>query len=293
MFSVEVSTFQLRRACLLFIVSTWVVAAPAVAQVPGAPAQAGAPPSADEIVSKCENKYAGDDQWTTLTVVNRNKDGNERKAIYKRVVKNFSDDADAVLQKMILVTEFPPSERDFAFMRVEYTPDAGKVPEQWLYAPDSKVLRRVAERDPTLSFLGSTLTLGDITQRAVSQDQHRLLGIDRSFAGEAWLIESVPKQPDPQYSKRVSRFTKTPHGDGCLKEQVVYYDRKGIKLKTQDIKWQQVSGAWLWSHVEVRNTQDQRVSVFDITEVRINTRIEASLFTDRTLKRGLKGLPKR
>lgn len=268
------------------------VGMPAWAQAPST-GGAGPVPTADEIVRQCDNKYAGDDQWTTLTVINRNKDGAERKAVYQRLVKNYTGREGAVLQKMILVTEYPPSERDFAFMRVEYRPDADKVPEQWLYAPDSKALRRVAERDPTLSFLGSTLTLGDITQRGADQDNHRLLGVDRSFSGEAWLIESVPKTLDPQYSKRISRFTKTPNWEGCVKEQVVYFDRKGIKLKVQDIKWQQVNGAWLWSHVEVVNTQDQRASVFDIADVQINTKIEDSLFADRTLKRGLKGLPKR
>lgn len=289
MFPVETFTTSMLRASVLL--SVW-VATPVLAQLPSASVQPTVP-SADEIVQKCDTKYAGDDQWTTMTVVNRNKDGAERKAVYKRMVKNYAGQAGLVSQKMILVTEFPPSERDFAFMRVEYLPDADKVPEQWLYAPDSKALRRVAERDPTLSFLGSTLTLGDITQRAADHDTHRLIGVDRSFSGEAWLIESVPKKADPQYSKRISRFTKTPSWDTCVKEQVVYYDRKGIKLKVQDIKWQQVDGAWLWSHVDVVNTQDQRASVFDITDVRINTQLEEGLFTDRTLKRGLKGLPKR
>lgn len=290
MFAVQFPMIPIRHGALFVAMS---MAVPAMAQVPAPPAAEVAGPSADEIVSQCDSKYAGDDQWTTLTVVNRNKDGDERKAIYKRVVKNYAANAEAVAQKMILVTEFPPSERDFAFMRIEYHPTAGKVPEQWLYAPDSKALRRVAERDPTLSFLGSTLTLGDITQRTPDQDQHRLVGIERSIRGEAWLIESVPKQADLQYSKRVSRFIKAPTWDGCVKDRVVYYDRKGIQLKTQEIKWQQVNNAWLWSHVEVVNTQDQRASVFDIGDVQINTRIDEGLFSDRTLKRGLKGLPKR
>lgn len=290
MFAAQSPITRIGHAFLL--VSMW-IATPTIAEVPTAPAPDAAGPTPEEIVSHCDNKYAGDDQWTTLTVVNRNKDGDERKAVYKRVVKNYATNAEAVAQKMILVTEFPPSERDFAFMRVEYQPTAAKVPEQWLYAPDSKALRRVAERDPTLSFLGSTLTLGDITQRTADQDRHRLLGIERSLRGEAWLIESVPKQADPQYSKRVSRFIKAPNWDGCVKDRVVYYDRKGIQLKTQEIKWQQVDKAWLWSHVEVVNTQDQRSSVFDINDVQINTQIEEALFSDRTLKRGLKGLPKR
>jgi hypothetical protein len=253
----------------------------------------GQPPSGEEVLRHCDNKPSGQDQWTTLTVINRNPGGEEKKYVYRRLVKNYEQAADQVIQKMLLVTEFPPDGRDTTFMRWEYIPGSDKVPEQWLYAPQSAIVKRIAERDPTLSFLGSTLTLGDMTLRTVEQDTHTVLGVERTLAGEVWLVESVPKSPDPQYSKRITRYLNTPAKGECMKVGIVYYDTKGLQLKTQDIAWQQVNGAWLWSHVEVKNLQTQHVSTFDISDAKVNTGIGDELFSERTLKRGLKAVPKR
>lgn len=250
-----------------------------------AAASATGPVSADEIVRNCENKYAGNDQKSRLTIVNRNKDGSERKNVYVRFLKNYEPNGE-VMQKMLLTSEFPPEAKGLTFMRWEYGLTTGKVPEQWLYTPSLRNVRRVSIRDPSESFLGTTLTLGDIAYRAAEQDQHSLLGIERNIDGEFYVVESVPKEPASLYSKVVNYYTKAASWDQCVKVHAIFFDTKGIQLKKQNLHWQQVANAWVWSHVEVENTQNQQVSTFELSDVEINPGLSDELFTERSLRKG-------
>ena len=249
------------------------------------PPPAPPPPSADDIIAHCENKYAGNDQTTRLSITNRNKDGSERQTVYLRHLKNYAADS-AVLQKMLLLTELPRDAKGTTFMRWEYPRAAQKLPEQWLYAPQNRILRRVSVKDPGESFLGTTLTLGDIAIRWPDQDQHKLLGIERSYAGELYVVESVPREEGALYSRVVNFYAKTPTWDDCVKVQAVFYDPRGIQQKTQKLQWQRINNAWIWSHVEVLNTQNEQVSIFDVTDVQVNPGLNEELFTERNLKRG-------
>lgn len=250
-----------------------------------AEAPPAAPVSADEIVRNCENKYAGNDQKSRLTIVNRNKDGSERKNIYVRFLKNYEPNGE-VMQKMLLTSEFPPEAKGLTFMRWEYGLTTGKVPEQWLYTPSLRHVRRVSIRDPSESFLGTTLTLGDIAYRAADQGQHNLLGVERNIDGEFYVVESMPKEQGSLYSKVVNYYTKTANWDQCVKVHAIFFDTKGIQLKKQNLRWQQVGNAWVWSHVEVENTQNQQVSTFELTDVEINPGLSEELFTERNLRKG-------
>jgi hypothetical protein len=125
----------------------------------------------------------------------------------------------------------------------------------------------------------------------VNEDEHRLLGIDQVGALQFYVVESIPKEKNPLYSKRIEWFTKTPSWDTCAKVKVEYYDRKGNLLKKQFTKWQRVNGAWLWDTLIVKNVQTQHTSVFKNTDVKINTGVPADIFTERTLRLGANSIP--
>ncbi len=250
-----------------------------------------APLTGDDIVGKCGTKYQGEDQQSTFTVILIDKDKNEKKHVYLRIWKDFKG-KDNILNKMLLFTRFPPDAKGVAFMRWAYVPSMDKNADQWVYLPELRKIRRVSIRDPGDSFLGSDLTHEDITPRSVDQDTHRLLGIDDHLGAEQfYVVESIPKESNPLYSKRIEWFTKTPTWDDCAKVRVDYYDRKGNLLKRQFTKWQRVNGAWLWDTLIVKNVQTQHTSVFKNTDVKINTGVPADIFTERTLRLGANSIP--
>lgn len=244
-----------------------------------------AQPTARDIVQQCDFKYPGDDQTTRLTILLRDKDGNEKRNVYARMWKDYRGEDD-VADKMVLFTEFPPDAKGAGFMRWGYTPASGKNAEQWIYLPTLKRMRRVSVRDPGESFLGSDLTHFDIGGREFEADEHKLLRAEEAHGKKGYVVESTPREASNSlYSKVVSTFVDT--GDGnCVKTGIQYFDLRGNLLKEQAIRWQQVDGAWVWDEVNVRNVQNGHSSVFQVSDVKINTGLKDNVFTERNLTKG-------
>jgi len=244
-------------------------------------------PSGREIVEHCDQKYPGDDQQSQLSITLKDKAGNERKTVYLRLWKDKKGEAQ-IMDKMALFTIYPPDAKGAAFMRWAYTKDADKNAEQWIYLPVLRKIRRVSVRDLGDSFLGSDLTYGDISYRGVDEDNHKLIRIDKSQDGrEFFVVESTPKEKQPQYSKRISWYQRAADWDQCVKVRVDYYDPKGAFLKRQHIKWKKVGPAWVWDKVLVQNGQTFHSSFFEVSKVKINKGIDEDWYTERRLRLGL------
>lgn len=242
-------------------------------------------PAARDIVQQCDFKYPGDDQTTRLTIVLRDKDGNEKRNVYSRMWKDYRGE-DEIADKMVLFTEFPPDAKGAGFMRWGYTPASGKNAEQWIYLPVLKRMRRVSVRDPGESFLGSDLTHFDIGGRELDADEHKLLKAEEADGRKGYVIESTPRETSKSlYSKVVSTFVDAGEGN-CVKTGMQYFDPRGNLLKEQTMSWQQVDGAWVWNEVNVRNVQNGHSSVFQVGDVKINTGLKDNVFTERNLTKG-------
>ena len=267
--------FQIVRFLLTLVI--------AAGMTPLSAAPAAGAPTGKEIFERCNSKYPGEDQQSTLTIILRDKDGNERKNVYHRLWKDYKG-VEGVVDKMVLYTEFPPDAEGAAFMRWAYTTASDKNADQWIYLPVLKKIRRVAIRDPGDSFLGSDLTYADISARDINADEHKLTRVIKRGDKEFYGVESTPRSGERSlYSKTMSWFEKGQDWSGCVKRQVDYYDNKGVPLKQQIIKWQQVENAWVWSEVLVKNLQTSHSSLFRITDVKINVGLHDDAFTERAL----------
>ena len=243
-------------------------------------------PTGKEIFERCNFKYPGDDQQSTLTIILSDSGGNEKKNVYHRLWKDYKG-VDGVVDKMVLYTQFPPDAEGAAFMRWAYTAASDKNADQWIYLPVLKKIRRVTIRDPGDSFLGSDLTYADISGRNVEADQHKLTQTLRRGNQDIYAVESVPvNKSNALYSKTVSWFVKDKDWKSCTKRQEDFYDKKGEPLKREVIKWQQVKNAWVWSEVLVKNVQTGHSSIFRVTDVKINLGLHDDMFSERALSLG-------
>jgi len=128
---------------------------------------------AKTLLSQCHYSGGAYDQRSIMTVLNRNKEGLEKKSEYLRLLRYYGTDA-KIREKMLLLTEYPPDAKGIAFLRWEYALSTEREVDQWLYMPSRKVLRRISARNDSDSFLGSVLTLGDIKVRSFGADRHRI-----------------------------------------------------------------------------------------------------------------------
>ncbi len=253
----------------------------------GAQASSQVYTDAKKLLSQCHYSGAAYDQRSIMTVLNRNKEGLEKKSVYLRLLRYYGTSAN-IKEKMLLLTEYPPDVRGVAFLRWEYALSTGNEVDQWLYMPSRKVLRKISARNDNDSFLGSVLTLGDIKERLFSADWHKITETQEFKEGAIYTLESIPKNDDGLYSKLVKQYRQNFSTGMCELEKIFYYDQKQQLLKKQSLTWQYVAGVPVWKQVEIRNVQSKQNSVFKIEKTKMNVGIKNSVFSKRTMRRGLK-----
>lgn len=236
------------------------------------------------IATQCADRTVQEDLTAKMTIINRHRNGAEKKNVYKRYVKN-GQGQDQIYEKMLLVSEYPPEAAGMAFLRWEYLPTESKYPDQWLYSPSLRKVRKISVRDNQERFLGSTLTLGDIGVRSYQRDKHTLLKAEKRGKVYLFHMQSIPKKKDDGYSKRLVSYIMDEGWESCRIARIDYYDLKGRILKTQKNQWQKIDDTLVWKHVEVENLQTQEASIFELDNVKVNVGLEDKLFTKRTLKR--------
>lgn len=241
--------------------------------------------SGTELYQRCAEKNPGDDQQGRFTVILRDPQGRVRRSEYLRFWKDY-DGQDDIADKMLLFTVFPPDARGAAFMRIAYTAASERPVDQWIYLPLLKKIRRVTIRNPADRFLNSELTYADVTERGIDEDTHRYLGVRTVQDIDFHVVESIPREEDPLYGKRVFWFTKTDVPEECVTARIDYYDTSGDLLKDQFIKWQRIGDAWMWEQVLVRNSRSGSASIFRLSNMQVDIGLPDDLFSARSLQRG-------
>ncbi len=245
----------------------------------GAVAAKAAEPSATEIVQHCYYKYAGDDQRSRLRITLNDPAGKKISTQFTRLWKDYKGQ-DGLVDKTILYMTYPPDSRGLNFMRWSYISE-GKVPDQWVYLPETRMARRISQRDPENMDWGYTDE--DLRIRALDEDVHRYLGATSQENQQYYLVESTPKG-NSSYSRRVSWFSKTPDWEDCVESRVDYYNKQGTLIKKQTVRWQKIKNAWLWKTAVAQNMLSNATVVYDMEQVEINVGLKDDDFNQRTLR---------
>lgn len=251
-----------------------------------ASAEEAAPPkglSGEEIVQKSRDLiYRIQDQKNSVTLTLTEKDGSSKKIVASRSWRNYRGQG-GFDSKTLLVTEFPPDSRGISFLIWDYS-EQNKLDDLWLYLPALRIVRRISVRDQNDAFLGSDLTFGDMGQRRIDEDEHHLLKEEVSQGTPAYIVESVPKEKESLYSKKILWISK----ENWTVLKTDYYDRTGRLLKRQIIEWQKLNELHVWKKTEVTNIQNGHRTLFEVGDLHVNVGLQDSEFTERSLKVGPK-----
>lgn len=235
-----------------------------------------------EIVKKSRSLYNAKDQVSTVTLQLVDKDGSERKIVTRRFWKNYSGQ-DGLDSKTLFWTEFPPDNRGTGFLIWDYAIE-GKPDDLWLYLPSLRQTRRMTTRDQDDAFMGSDLTFADMGQRRLDEDVHTLLTEGNVNNIPCYVIQTVPKEKNSIYGKKVSWISKK----DWLTLKIDYFDRKGDLLKTQTIEWLEKGGFHIYSQMVVKNVQTTHSTIFTISNLQLDNGLKDDEFTERALKTGLR-----
>ncbi len=225
--------------------------------------------------------YQIDDQKSTVTLWLIERDGAMKRIVVSRYWKNYRSE-EGIDSKMLLVTEFPTDSRGVAFLVWDYA-DPDEPDDLRLYLPALDMVRRISGQDLNDAFLGSDLTFADMGQRRLDEDRHRLLKQDVYRKTDTYVVESIPKEKESIYSKKISWISQK---DWTLL-RVDYYDQGQKLLKRQTLEWQLVKGLRVWKRTIVTNIQNGHRTVFDVSGLEVNIGLRDEDFTAQSLKSGL------
>jgi outer membrane lipoprotein-sorting protein len=242
------------------------------------PTPARAQPSAGEIMTKAHLAmyYPGEDMRARVTMRLISREGKER---VREMTMTRRDLQEGGEQRYFIYFHRPPDVRDMTFLVWKYP---GKDDDRWLYVPALKLVRRIAANDKRSSFAGSDFSYEDVSGREPEEDSHKFLREEKAGGRDAYVVESVPKDPGSvDFSRKLSWIDKTTWLP--LKEE--YYDRRGEPARVftaEELK--EVQGFWTVTKRVMKNIQTGHSTEAVLSDVRYNLKISPDLFGERSLR---------
>jgi len=249
----------------------------AIAVILTATFSANAQLSGRDIVEKAYNRPAGDDQTSILTMTLTNKSGQTRVRKIKQFTKDMGD-----VEKSIMFFMTPADVKNTSFMNWSY--DSDKSDDQWIYLPALKKVKRISSDSKSDYFMGSDFTYDDLGDRKLDADVHKLLKEESVDGHDCYVVESVSKYEDYIYSKTITWIRK----DNFVGVKKEFYDEDAELLKVLHIKEvKQISGLWIVTHSEMKSVQKNHKTLIELSEIKVNTGVPASKFSERMMTRGI------
>lgn len=231
-----------------------------------------------QIVDKVYNRDTGDDQTSNLTMTLVNKSGSQRIRKIKQFKKDLGD-----IEKSIMFFLTPADVKNTSFMNWSYDDDS-KSDDQWIYLPALKKTKRISSDSKSDYFMGSDFTYDDLGDRNLDDDTHKLLREENINDKECYVVESVSKDEDYMYSKTITWIRK----DIFVGVKKEFYDEDEELLKILTIKKvEEISGFWIITNSEMKNVQKNHQTSMILSNVKINSGVSASKFTERIMMRGM------
>lgn len=230
-----------------------------------------------EIIEKVYSRPEGDDREAELkmTLINT------RDATREREIKQFSKDYGDE-EKSIMFFTAPADVAGTSFMNWSY--DDRSNDDQWIYLPSLRRVRRISSDDKSDRFMGSDFTYDDLGDRHPDDDNHKLLREETIEGKDCYVVGSTPVDPDYMYSKTITWIEK----DTFIGVQKEFYDENGELLKILTVeKYENIDGFDIITHSEMHDVQRDHRTVMKLNNVRLNTGLSDSMFTERMMSRGL------
>lgn len=239
----------------------------------------------EEIAQKVHDREDGDNATSNMKMILIDKSNNQR----VRELKKFSKDrGEDTLNLMFFLS--PSDVKDTAFLTYDYE-DSNKDDDQWLYLPALQKVKRIASSDKSSSFMGSDFTYSDMTSRNVEDYSYKIMKEVKIGGHKTWQMMVTPKSEkvidETGYTKSIV-FVRQ---DNFVIIQALNYVKAGKKLKYMMIKdLEQIDGVWTTKEIQMITKKGRKTlhrTIIKFSGIKYNQKLDESLFTTRTLKKGL------
>jgi outer membrane lipoprotein-sorting protein len=178
---------------------------------------------AASIIDSSRNRIDAKTTLTQAKMTITSKNG----ATSERVVNEYSKKDKNDNNRAIIEFLSPASVKGTRFMTLE-NKDGND--DQWIYLPSLNRVRRIASSEGSGSFMGTDMSYDDISaisSRDVDKDTHTLLREEAIDGHNCYVIQSIPKDKDFEYSKMISWIDK----DSQICRKMEMYDKKTGELQ--------------------------------------------------------------
>ena len=193
----------------------------------------------------------------------------------KEIISISKDDGD----KMLLFFKKPKRDKGVGFLKIE-SGDGDKIS---LFIPKLKKIRRISSSNQSDSFMGSDLSFEDMLSRDLDDFSYNLIN---SEDDSIYLLESISKDKDSEYSRHLSWVTK----NGLLIIKEYSFDRENQLLKEKIFEHVQIKDYHLVSKISVTNIQEEHSTILEINNLEVDSNINDDIFNELNLKRSEKFL---
>jgi outer membrane lipoprotein-sorting protein len=233
--------------------------------------------AATEIMKKSHLNlfYAGDDGLAEVKMTIVNSKGKER-------VREFAmlriDNEEGGEQKYYTYFRKPSDVSRLTFMVHKNPFDTDN---RWLYVPSVDLVKRISADDKGSSFVGSDFSYEDVSGRHWSEDNHKILEESTLNDKPIYVIESIPKEADKSFARKVSYIDKESHLP--LKEE--YYNKKDVleRVFTAE-KIETIEDIPTVTLRKMENVKKGQHSFVDFSSIDYNIGVKDDIFTERYLK---------
>jgi len=216
------------------------------------------------------------DQQSELKMILRNRQGQETQRDIRNRQLEVIDDGD----KALSIFDSPRDVKGTAFLSYTHS----KAPDdQWLFLPALKRVKRISSNNKSGPFMGSEFAYEDITSQEVDKYTYKWLNDEAYEGSDAFVMERYPAYKHSGYTKQVAWIDKKMYQP--LK--IVFYDRKGDKLKTltyYDYK-QYLDTFWRADRMEMINHITNKSTTLLWSDYKFRNGFSERDFDQNTLKR--------
>ncbi len=242
-----------------------------------------------EIMQKVLNRDDGDNIITNMQMQLIDKEGHKR----IRDMKTYSKDKGKDELKLIFFLS-PSDVKNTAFLTYDYADDE-KDDDQWLYLPALNKTKRIPASDKDSSFMGSDFTYSDMTDPVLSDYTYKILkeSIVKRKSGnqKVWIIERTPKNQDvideTGYIKSIAYIRQ----DNYMLTRAKHYLKKAGRIKYMDVKKVEnidgIDTAIITTATTKKGKRTLHETILINSDVKMNQNLKESMFTVRTLEKGL------
>jgi len=241
--------------------------------------------TAQEIAQKVSDRDEGDNITANMKMILIDKSGKKRVRDLKTFTKNKGDDT---LKLLFFLT--PADVKDTAFLTYDYDNSDLDDP-QWLYLPALQKVKRIASSDKSSSFMGSDFTYSDMTSRNVEDYNYKIMKETKAHGHKVWQLLVTPKSEKTVAETGYTKSIMFVRQDNFVVIQALNYIKAGKKLKYMIVKdLALIDGVWTVKEIQMVTKKGKKTlhkSIFKFSNTKYNQDLEESLFTTRTLERGI------